>query len=86
MPGDNFNSNAIEGPGRHHYAITPDDAVDEADYFRGVYVGVTGDVDIVDIDGVSQVYKNAQQGSTIPMQGKRVNDTLTTATNLVGMW
>lgn len=85
---DNFvqYATALDSPGEEHYDITPSNTVDEQVAFRSVYVGVTGDVVIVSLKGVAKTYKNAAQGSTIPMRGKRVNATGTTATNLIGMY
>ena len=85
---DTFSSNAtgLSSPGYEHFAITPHDSNNEATNFRGVYVGVGGDVVIVSQAGTAVTYKNAASGSVIPMRGKRVNSTSTTATNLVGMY
>lgn len=53
---------------------------------RGIYVGVTGDVQLCRSDDVLVVFKNAQAGSTVPGRPKRVNAALTTATNLIAVW
>ena len=79
-------SSALDSPGVKHYAITPSDSTSEAVNFRGVYVGVAGNVAIVTDDGTAVTYVGAAAGSIIPVRGKRVNSTNTTATNLVGIY
>lgn len=79
-------STGLESPGRRHYAITPHNSNNESFAFRAIYVGVTGDVVVVDAAGNAVTYKNAVQGSYILMCGIRVNSTNTTATNLVGVY
>ena len=51
-----------------------------------VYVGVTGDVALVDGNGNVEVYKDVPTGMVLPVMGGRVNSTSTTATNLVAIW
>jgi hypothetical protein len=51
-----------------------------------VYVGVTGDVALVDGNGNVEVYKDVPTGMVIPVMGGRVNDTGTGATNMVAIW
>lgn len=73
-------------PAIRYFAITPHDSTDFTQgYVRGIYVGVTGDVVAVNQDGAAITFKNAQQGSILPIEAKRVNSTNTTATNLVGL-
>lgn len=76
----------LPDPGVEHYAITPHDSNNEAINFRGVYIGVGGNIVIVSESGVAVAYLNAIAGTIIPMSGKRVNDTSTTATDLVGLF
>ncbi|RJP54327.1 MAG: hypothetical protein C4583_03115 [Anaerolineaceae bacterium] len=68
---DNFAtlSTGLDSPGRKHFAITPHDSNNEANNFRGIYVGVAGNVVIVAEDGTALTYKNATAGSVIPMGG-----------------
>lgn len=77
---------ALDSPGTEHYDITPSNSSDEAIAFRALYVGVGGDVVLVSLAGTAKTYKNAASGSIIPMRGKRVNSTNTTATNLIGIY
>ncbi len=77
----------LPDPGVEHYAITPHDSNNEAISFRGVYIGaVGGDVTIVSESGTAVTYKGTIVGTVVPMSGKRVNNTSTDATNLVGMY
>ena len=87
MP-DNYASHAsgLNSPGIKHYVVTPNDSTDFAVNFRSVWIGGAGNVVIVTDDGVAVTYQGAAAGSTIPMRGKRINATGTTATNMVGMY
>ena len=74
----------------HAFAITPHDSTNFDYDCRAIYVGVTGDIVAVMRNGKSLgdatvTFKNAQQGSVIPIQCIRVNSTSTTATDLVGL-
>jgi len=79
-------ANNITSPGYSFTAITPSDTVDEsAGPFKAIYVGVGGDIAIVGIDNVAVTFKNAISGSILPLIGRRVNNTNTGATNLIGI-
>lgn len=85
---DNFATygGALDSPALKHFAITPHNSNDEANNFRAIYVGTGGNLVIVTEDGTAVTYKNAASGSVIPVRGKRVNSTNTTATDLVGLY
>jgi hypothetical protein len=51
-----------------------------------IYVGVTGDVVVETSGGDSVTLKAVPAGMIIPLNVKRVDSTLTTATDLVAMW
>lgn len=51
-----------------------------------IYVGVTGDLDVITSGGNNVLVKNAVQGSVLPLQVVKVNKTGTTATNLLALW
>lgn len=70
----------------NHFAIVPDDATFFTNFVREIYVGVGGDVSIVDAHGVAVLYKNFPTGQKLVGVFKRVNATNTTATNMVGRW
>jgi len=65
-------------------AITPSDSVDFAGPCRGIYVGVTGNI-VAIVNGTAVTFKNAVQGTILPIQATRVNSTGTTATDLVAL-
>ena len=67
------------------YLITPSDSVDEAIPFRSIYVGGAGNINVVKTDGTTLLFSGAVAGDVIPMQGRRVNTTSTTATLLIGL-
>jgi hypothetical protein len=73
-------------PARNAEAITPSDTTEFSHVSRGIYIGVTGDVVAVMPDDTAITFKNAVQGSVIPVVAKRVNATSTTATDLVALW
>jgi hypothetical protein len=51
-----------------------------------IYVGVTGDVSVVTAGGDSEVFTAVPAGMILPVNIRRVNTTLTTATNMVALW
>lgn len=73
-------------PGARHYAVTPHDSTDFTASFRALYIGTGGDVVIVDMNSTAVTYKNVPAGTVIPMRGRRVNSTSTTATDIVGIY
>lgn len=81
-----FGRGALDSPGYKHFAITPHDSNNEANNFRSIWVGVAGNVAVVTDDGTAVTYKGCAAGSVIPIRGKRVNSTNTTATDLVGIY
>lgn len=70
------------------FAITPGDVYDHPIV---VYVGVTGDVEVIPYGGdtsgtaTAVLFKNVPQGSVVPCRVLKVVATNTTATNLVGL-
>lgn len=79
-------SSGLDSPARHAFAITPNDSTDLATVTRGIYVGVTGDVEVITVGGETVVFKAAAAGSVIPIQAARVKAANTTATNLLGLY
>lgn len=76
----------VTAPSYDYTTVTPSDTVDEAaGPFRALYIGVAGDFVVVKLDNTTVLFKNSLAGSIIPIIGRRVNATLTTATNLVGL-
>ena len=77
---------ALDSPAANFYAITPHDSNNETKAFRGLYIGVAGNVVIVTLGGTAITFKGAAAGSVIPVRGLRVNSTNTTATDMVGLY
>lgn len=68
-------------------AVTPSDSVNFTAEVRMLYVGTGGDVVVVNNDDTTVTFKNTISGSTIgPFFIKRVNNTSTTASNLVAFF
>lgn len=65
--------------------ITPSDTADYGTniYARWLFVGVSGDVTYVKWDGTTQLLKNVVAGVWHPICSIRVNNTGTTATDMV---
>ena len=66
-------------------AIVTSDVTDQVNVLRQIYVGVGGDVSVIDTMGNTVVHKNAASGSYLgPFKVARVTAANTTATNMVG--
>jgi hypothetical protein len=70
------------------FAITPSDA--EPVNFTALYVGVGGDVALLPLDqnaltGTAVTFRNAPSGSVLPIQGRKVLATGTTAASILGL-
>jgi hypothetical protein len=72
-------------PAARHAAVTPSNTVGFGPA-RALYIGVTGNVAVVDLDGNAVTYVGVTGGSILPIQCTRVNATGTTATNIVVMF
>jgi len=65
--------------------ITTSDGADLVNVVRLIYVGVGGDVSVIDTAGNTVVHKNAPTGGYLgPFKVARVTAANTTATNMVG--
>ena len=81
-----WSANNVTSPGYNYSAITPSNSVDEANGpFKAIYVGGPGDIALVGLDNVAVVIAAAVAGSIIPLIGRRVNATSTTASLLIGI-
>ena len=68
-------------------AITPHNSTNFTNGIcRGIYVGVTGNVVVVDADGTAVTFTAVPAGTILPVEAKRVNSTSTTATNMVALF
>lgn len=70
----------------HAFAITPSDTVPIGSPCEAIYVGGTGDVEVLMASGSTVLFEAVPAGTTLPVKPKRVNATATDATNLVGLW
>jgi hypothetical protein len=71
-------------PGTQAYPVTPSDSVDLNPSARSLYIGVTGDVAIITVDGQTVIFKNHPVGY-MPMQASRVKLTGTTAEEILAL-
>lgn len=83
---------AMEGPPRtpdstaeYYAAVTPHDSTDFARPARYLYVGVTGNVAAVRLDGTAVTFANLPVGWH-PICCRRVNSTGTTASSIVALF
>lgn len=72
--------------GTQAFSIVPSDSVDLSSITSALYVGYTGNVNIVlSGDTTPVLFANVPGGSTLPFQVKRVYSTSTTASGIVGI-
>ncbi len=72
-------------PALSMFAITKDDANELATVVRAIYVGTTGDVNVIDTAGNTVLHKAVPAGAYIgPFSVKAVRATGTTAADMVG--
>ena len=78
---------ALTSPARNGFSIIPNDSIDLSVTCRALFVGNTGDISVILADDSSSViFKNISSGTIFPVSAKRVEATLTTATDLVGLY
>jgi hypothetical protein len=68
------------------FSVTPSDSVNFTTEARALYVGGTGNVSLVTIEGDVLVFNSVPAGSILPVATRRVNSTNTTATNMLGIY
>ncbi len=88
MPATNIfsvNQPTPQSPAVSMVAITPSDDTDLTTAVRSIYIGVGGDVCVIDTAGNTVTHVGAPQGGYIgPFHVARVKATGTTATSLIG--
>jgi hypothetical protein len=73
-----------EGPSRRVFTVTPSDSINFSRIVRQLYVGVGGNIVVVNNDNSTTTFVNVIQGTIIgPFNIVRVNNTNTTASSLV---
>jgi hypothetical protein len=76
-----------DGPSTSWFAITKSDTVSfPGGPVRSIYVGGAGDVAAVTQGGTAVTFSSVPAGTTLPIRAIRINSTLTTATNMVGLY
>lgn len=71
------------GPIRYLNSVTPNDSADLGSPARALYVGVSGDVAIHDMNGDTVTIVGLAAGVVHPIAAKRVMSTNTTATSIL---
>lgn len=74
---------ARTSPASFTKVATPSDTQDEANYFKGFYVGGTGNLVLVNLDGSTTLFSALPVGAQVHAVGRRINSTSTTATLVV---
>ena len=82
MAGSDYALQDAAAPARSHFTIVPSDTVDQP--FRSLFVSTTGNVAVVDLDGTVLTYPAVAANTVLPIQGKRVNSTGTSAADIKG--
>jgi len=81
-------SSQVGAPPRNGFEITPNDGADLPNVVQSIYVGQGGDIAVLWVDEPSDAnvvtFRNANAGSYIIGQFRRVMATGTTALNLIG--
>ena len=72
-------------PAKFSATVTPSDVTSLDSPTTCLFIGVSGDVSVEMVGGMTQVFANVPVG-ILPVQCTRVNSTGTTATNIVAMW
>lgn len=72
-----------QDPGLTYTAIDVSSS-DQVVQFRGLYVGTSGNVNLVDEAGTTVLFTNVAAGMWHPMGGRKVLNSGTTASGLVG--
>lgn len=75
-------------PSAQYAVVTPSDTVnfDGDQLCRGLYIGGTGAITVVDENDVTTLFSALPAGSLLPIRCKRVNATATDATLIVALF
>jgi hypothetical protein len=73
-------------PAEKYSSVTPHDTTDLAPPTRGIYVGASGDVKVISLDGNDVTFTDLAAGIIHPIACTRVYSTGTTATGIVGVY
>lgn len=75
----------LTGPVISGENIVPSNGTDLPYATRGIYVGTGGDMSVILVGGDQVVLRNLQAGVIYPLRAKRVRNSGTTASDLVGL-
>ena len=73
-------------PAEKYSSITPNDGTDLSSPTRGIYVGASGDLKVISLDGNDVTFADLAAGVIHPISCTRVYSTGTTATDIVGIY
>lgn len=76
---------SLTAPAEAGEAITPSDTLDLNNVSRALYVGTSGDLRLILVDGGTITLSGVQAGTIYPVRVRRVLASGTTAGNLVGL-
>jgi hypothetical protein len=76
----------LSAPKGGAFAVTPDDDNDLAVGASALYIGVGGDVAVITSLGNTVTFVGVGDGAVLPVRVKRILDTGTTATSIVGLY
>lgn len=85
MAGTSSAQQDLDAPAYGGFAVTTSDSVNFGFPARALYIGVSGDVVAVLLDGSALTFKSVPIG-ILPVRCSRVNATGTTATNIIGLF
>lgn len=81
----NFNE-SLDSPIAGGAAVTPHDTNDLTTVTRGIYLGASGDVKLITVDGDTLTFVGLSAGIIHPIRVSRVFSTGTTATSILGLY
>jgi hypothetical protein len=76
----------LQGPAQDAISLTPNDGVDVAQGVRGLYIGVTGNVNLITNQGNTVLFTAVPAGVILPIMVKRLLAASTTASAIVGLF
>ena len=80
------NADEIGQPWFNGFDIAPDDEHELPFITRALYVGVSGDVNLLLHDGTPLLFRNAQQGAELGLRVRKILKSRTTADGLIGLY
>lgn len=75
----------LDGPMTSAVVVAPNDSADIANVSRAIYIGGTGNLNVVMQDGTTVLFSAIPVGTILPIRVTRVLSTSTTATLIVAM-